>query len=145
MYNFIIVAALFIIGGIISVYMSLKSIKLRNRLQQNGTVTEGIVFDFVSENENLRGDMQNTPTPIIRFVTKNQQWITQPANNSFISNQLRQGDKVTVVYDDKEPEQFILKSTFNQVWLYYFLVIAGLCSIIGGSIYFFAELYSEVE
>jgi hypothetical protein len=75
------------------------------RLYQSGIEVDGVVFD-----QTMATSATNTERyPIVRFVTKNNQWITAQANVS-IPGFFKTGQKVTVVYDPRDPNNFMIKS-----------------------------------
>ena len=47
--------------------------KRKSKLKQIGETAEGVVFDL----DYVSGDGGNIPYPVIRFVTRNGEWITK--------------------------------------------------------------------
>ncbi|MDX1938368.1 MAG: DUF3592 domain-containing protein [Flavihumibacter sp.] len=138
----IIEPVLFFIGGLVSTCLGVKYQKAYKKIIQNGITAEGIVFEFAGSNETWIGEPAESPTPVIRFVTNKQQWITQEATISFYSSGLKQGDKVTVIYNENEPEQFIIKSFLTTAWVHYLFIIAGVIAMLASGIYILLKLFS---
>lgn len=103
----------------------------RDKLLRTGTVVEGIVFDFVSRSlSDSAGDY-----PVIRFVTIQQEWITQTYKISYPKIVLKRGQKVEVYYNPEKPSDFILKLKIDN-WLLGLLVIIALACFVWAAISF---------
>jgi hypothetical protein len=87
-------------------YFGLSLRRSNSKLLKTGKPSEGIVFDFVySDNSD-----SNVRYPIIRFVTSDQQWITEKYNFSGLPGSFKKGQKVNVLYNPDDPKEFIIKS-----------------------------------
>ncbi|WEK36250.1 MAG: hypothetical protein P0Y53_01950 [Candidatus Pseudobacter hemicellulosilyticus] len=73
----------------------------------------------------LVSDNSYVPTPVIRFVTDRQEWITGEASISFSSSRSKVGDKVQVVYSKDNPQKFMIKSRLTTTWPA-ILLVAGI-------------------
>jgi len=72
-------------------------------LKQVGESAEGVVFDINFKSENI--DSGNTSYPIIRFVTRNGEWVTEQSSSSSLF--VKKGKKVAVLYNPENPKEFI--------------------------------------
>ena len=72
-------------------------------MAQIGESAEGVVFDLVHKSEGV--DEGNTTYPIIRFVTRNGEWITE--QNSTSSLFVKKEKKVEVLYNPENPKEFV--------------------------------------
>ena len=112
----------FLLGGAISVFSFFKFREKRKRIIDNGIEVEGIIYEFdgISIND-------QTSYPLIRFVTKEGLWITEKGD--WTSTSLKEGVKVTVVYNSNDPKEFIYRTSYD--WsdiLTYLFLIAGVVS-----------------
>ena len=113
----------FLLGGAISVFSFFKFREKRKRIIDNGIEVEGIIYEFDGISINAQ-----TSYPLIRFVTKEGLWITEKGD--WTSTSLKEGVKVTVVYNSNDPKEFIYRISYD--WsdiLAYLLLIAGVASI----------------
>ena len=113
----------FLLGGAISVFSFFKFREKRKRIIDNGIEVEGIIYEFDGISINAQ-----TSYPLIRFVTKEGLWITEKGD--WTSTSLKEGVKVTVVYNSNDPKEFIYRTSYD--WsdiLTYVFLIAGVVSI----------------
>ncbi len=73
--------------------------------------------------------------PVIRFVTNKQEWITKTSNMSLPS--AKKGDKVTVIYDPENPQNFVVKTSYTNLFVAIF-TIGGILAILAGVYYLVA-------
>ncbi|MEO5594179.1 MAG: DUF3592 domain-containing protein [Chitinophagaceae bacterium] len=94
-----------VVLGIILIIAGVIQQKKKKQLLENGIEAEGEVLDIV-------GDKIKNPSgyPIIRFATKEMEWITEQYKVSIPFN--KKGQKVTVLYNADNPKQFIVKKIF---------------------------------
>ncbi len=89
-------------------------------LEQTGEVVEGIIFECeeVTFDSGNRSIHSNKPSATVRFVTKTKEWITEPITWDNISvsytGQFKEGQKVTIIYDPKNPKDFIVKQNVSR-------------------------------
>ena len=113
----------FLLGGAIAVFGFFKFRQKRKRIIDNGIEVEGIIYEFDGISINAQ-----TSYPLIRFVTKEGLWITEKGD--WTSTSLKEGVKVTVVYNSNDPKEFIYRTSYD--WsdiLTYVFLIAGVVSI----------------
>jgi len=105
-----------------------------NKVIQNGVEVEGIVFDFVAT---YSSDYSFIKFPVIRFVTTEAVWVTKKSDYSYPF--LKKGKKVTVIYSKEDPEEFIIKTSFDFSKLIYLILVIGIFVLLFGlrSAYFF--------
>lgn len=125
------IVTLLLIGAASLVAYS-RVIEKRKRAITNGIEVEGIIFDF-SEDNGVSTDINsiNAAMPLIRFVTKDGLWITE--KGEWTSTSLRQGDKVTVLYNADNPKEFIYKTSmdWSSVLIHLFLLGGLVCLALG--------------
>ncbi len=98
----------------------------------SGVSVEGIVFDFTS-------DMSNDSTgkyAVIRFVTHDQEWVTQSYNISYPYFILKRGQKVDVFYNPDKPTDFLLNLRVDK-WISLFILLISILCFIWAAISFF--------
>lgn len=105
---------LFIVLGIILLLFALLKKTKTTELKHTGEKAEGIVFDL-DRDSNSNRDLNFCRTVMnkvtVRFVTKNQEWITGEIKqdfSSFFTGQYKEGDKLDVYYDPQKPSDFIV-------------------------------------
>jgi len=122
-----------IICILIGVFLLILVLALRLRIkkiQNLGIETEGIVFGSEEPgNLNLRFSF-----PTIRFITTNEEWITETYNLSLPF--LTKGQKVRVIYNPKNPKEFIIKTKLNNL-TFYVLGLIGAVVISFGILFLF--------
>ena len=104
-------------------------------LSENGEKSEGIVFS----SEEAKNSKFNMRYPIIRFLTKKNEWITKAVDSGFILSNYKQGDKVNVIYDPNKPEDFMIESKW-QILISRSLLFAGIGSLLIG-LFLFHQWY----
>ena len=112
----------FLLGGAIAVFVFFKFREKRKRIIDNGIEVEGIIYEFDGISINDQASY-----PLIRFVTKEGLWITEKGD--WTSTSLKEGVKVTVVYNSNDPKEFIYRTSYD--WsdiLTYLFLIAGVVS-----------------
>ena len=113
--------------GIVLIILSLSFFHKLNSLKNTGRTTDGIVYEL--------SDAQNTSFnfsyPVIRFLTLKQEWITEPTKIGMFPGFYKKGQKVTVVYDEVNPKQFIIDSRINKAIVYIFLIAGCTLLLIG--------------
>ena len=107
------IIAFMVIGlGLIIVYY-FQSTRLK-KIIENGVEAEGIIFDFKQDQFNSDIDFRdNSKYPIIRFVTKENKWITGQSLIKISSSFFKEGQKVNVTYNSENPTEFILKTKIS--------------------------------
>jgi hypothetical protein len=103
----------------ISIYIRIKKIR------KSGIETEGIIFSSeMASDPNLRFGF-----PVVRFLTKENEWITETYNISL--SFYKKGQKITIIYLPDKPTEFIIKTKFNYL-IIYLLGIAGVFVLLFG-------------
>ncbi|HWB26027.1 MAG TPA: DUF3592 domain-containing protein [Chitinophagaceae bacterium] len=116
-----------VIGAAIIIAAYIRS-RRYDRLLKTGKEAEGVVFDF-ENSRNADGDISSYP--VVRFVTDKRQWITKTADVSI--SYLKQGDKLSVIYNPLNPGDFTIKSTTVAIFPV-ILAITGALLLVGGAI-----------
>ena len=91
----IILGLALIIGG----YTLLRKL---DKMKQNGELVEGIIFSF----DGSSSYSGNDSGPVIRFVTKEGVWVTKEYSEGISHSFMKSGQKVRVIYDPDNPENF---------------------------------------
>ena len=73
----------------------------KKKLLRDGIETEGEIFDVVGGNKNATGN------PVIKFITKEQVWVTEKYKINVALD--KKGRKVKLKYDADNPKRFIVK------------------------------------
>jgi hypothetical protein len=117
-----------LIGGITVIIFIISKFKKEQHLLGKGEKAEGIVFYF-SDKTQTTGELEEPPAPypIIRFVTKNGEWITE--EYSVAHSFMKQGDKVKITYDPSNPRNFYVYTNHIDTILYTIGIIAGIIAI----------------
>ena len=104
---------IFIIAGLILIFLSVFKKSNNESLKTTGEKAEGIIFKL-DRNPTGSGEYSNVQDQVtIRFVTKDQRWITEPINQYFAvfyTKQYKEGQKVNVYYDPQDPLRFYIDS-----------------------------------
>jgi len=116
--------------GLFFIIFGYRRLKKARRVIQDGISVEGIVFDFASSS-----DIVNTSDydvyPIIRFVTKEGSWITRTYDIAISQDQIKRGQKMRIVYNPKNPEDFVIDSGIFY-WINYVFLVSGFLPLIFG-------------
>lgn len=109
---------IFLIIGAVTFIFCFYLNQKRNKLLTTGIRVDGIVYGFTSRS----GDDSSANYPVIRFLTKRNEWITGTYKVSYPRFILKQGQKVEVFYNPDNPSDFILNLKADR-WL--LLISAG--------------------
>lgn len=93
-----------------------------NGILKKGISTEGIIFS-IDQSGTSSGIQLSYPT--VRFLTINNEWVTETSNVGLFPGYYKSGEKVTVVYKPENPKKFIIKSNQNKV-MPAIVIIAGI-------------------
>ncbi|HKB43295.1 MAG TPA: DUF3592 domain-containing protein [Chitinophagaceae bacterium] len=113
-------------SGIVLIILAMTLLAKRNKIIQNGVEVEGVIFDFETSDTNNN----YLKYPIIRFVTKEGSWITKTADYSLPF--LKRGQKVIVIYNKDNHEEFIFKTSIDVSKLAYLFLILGIIILLIG-------------
>lgn len=121
------------VGGIITTYIGWAKLNQAGEKSDDMEEEEGIVFDI--ERTLMRGSTDNNMSKsdklIIRFVTKDMQWITEKLEDGYIPGTFKKGEKLKIRYNKNNPTDFIIIS--SKLNAYYIVTLAlGMCMLIGG-------------
>jgi len=122
---------IFLVVGAAAVFAFFKFQEKKKRLIENGIEVTGIVFEYsdnASTGYSSPGSIE-TNYPTIRFVTKEGLWITEQADYSPSGFFLKQGQKITVIYNADNPKEFIYKRSIDLSKIGYLLLIIGIIAI----------------
>src|SRR5450432_938893 len=93
----------------------------KNKLKETGIAVDGIVFEQGSGSTALSftdtGNQVNERV-VIRFVTKDLQWITAPIKQdftTFYTSQYKDGETVKVFYNPLNPSDFIVDTRQSEL------------------------------
>ena len=114
----LILGPCFILGG----YYYVRKIE---RVVKNGIKTEGVIFDIVQDSKFGGSDTDNE-TPVVRFVTEKQEWITAKSTLGIKGiYTFNVGSKIEIIYNPDNPREFILANEKNFPWAPYIVLIIG--------------------
>ena len=123
---FLIIIALILIG------VFLRQSSFYDKINKNGIEVEGIVFSVDRRMVNSFINNFNASyyyEITVRFLTKENVWVTQKNNSSWIvsyMDQYKEGEKVKVKYDPQDPSNFIVGQKAVAVFGLYTVLIVGL-------------------
>jgi hypothetical protein len=103
---------IFLIIGIVSFSYSIFKKSKKQLLKTTGEKVEGIVFKLDKSSGSFNNNYSNVKDVVtVRFVTKDQKWITETVKQDFAifyTMQYKEGQKVDVYYDLKDPLNFYI-------------------------------------
>jgi hypothetical protein len=123
--NNLLIAIFSIIPLIVGVHLWQKGISLI----RNGIKAEGIVFK-----NNFKGSINNKTGlyfPVVRFLTEKQEWITKELDIGQVPA-LEEGKKIRLIYNQENPEEVEINSTFRLEILPRIFVAIGVLMLILG-------------
>lgn len=116
-----------LVFGIIFILAGSKLVEKRKNIIQNGIEVEGVIFEFDDSTPPISIDSyDNAKYPIIRFVTKKGEWITEKSEYEVSSFLFKEGQKVKVIYNPENPKDFIFKTKVDFSKFAYLFLIAGI-------------------
>ena len=104
------IAIAFVIGGFL-LFFGIKKISSWRKLKEFGVKAEGVVFRLEQSN-NAR---DQTYYPVIRFLTAEKEWITKRYDGATTSGKYKEGDKVNILYNNDDAENFIIDDKINML------------------------------
>lgn len=113
--------------GMALIIFAINIIYKQREIKKSGISTDGIVFDLLNDPTSSF----NSRYPVIRFLTTNQQWITESSNIGLFPGLLKKGQKVKVIYREENPKDFIVESKFSTLILASFFLIGFSLSVTG--------------
>ena len=132
--------------GVMLVVFGLSKRTQRHELLKKGIKTEGVVFRMEKKNDNpliVSKDPNGFKSasvfyyPVIRYVTREKEWITQAYDVSVSSfGQYNEGDEVVVFYDPSDNNKFIIDDTSTKL-MGPILIIIGIACMLGTIVYYF--------
>ena len=81
-------------------------------IKRRGIKAEAVIVELVEKV--TKGDIHNnfvdttTYYPVIRYTTNHWEYITKQHDVSFKPGVFKVGDKITIIYDSKKPERFVI-------------------------------------
>lgn len=114
--------------AVVSILLFLKLSEKKKQLIANGIETDGIIYGFDSS------EIYDSSAsyPVIRFLTREKVWITEKADIALPRFFLKEGQKVTVIYNAENPKEFIYKTSFDFTKLSYVFLVAGIICLAAG-------------
>jgi hypothetical protein len=93
------------------------------KINKNGINAEGIIFDL-HQSIDIENNYATSVYPIVRFLTKNKEWITKPTNIGVFPGIYKQGKAVQIVYQENNPNNFYIKDRITQIIPFLMLMVA---------------------
>jgi uncharacterized protein DUF3592 len=123
---------LIIIGILFLIFPFLPPIRLMGLLKR-GERCEGFIHRLDYKNPN-DPESQAKDKITVRFTTKNQELITTDLNTNFILffGLLKEGEKVPVIYNPENPEQFNLEKLPTDILIKATCILIGLICVVFG-------------
>ncbi|MEO6916893.1 MAG: DUF3592 domain-containing protein [Chitinophagaceae bacterium] len=119
-----------IVPMLIGIFLNTFAIRLIMRyktLAASGITTDGVIY----------GPAESGKSVMVRFQTSDGNWITEPDTNRITGSFLKVNDKVTVIYNLSNPQDFMIKTKYTNVLLAGFalagtgLIVLGLSGVGG--------------
>lgn len=103
------------------------------KLNEIGETVEGFVFETSDDIIiNTSSDSSNTKAPIIRFITKKEEWVTEKSDIGFSYGMLKPGKKVVVKYNPENPKEFMMEKPFSSFFILKIFLVIGLVFVCAG-------------
>ncbi|HTN37357.1 MAG TPA: DUF3592 domain-containing protein [Arachidicoccus sp.] len=115
------------------IVFAIKSLIEFNKIKSNGIKTDGIIFDTVNSID-VANNYARSNHPIVRFLTKENQWITQKSKIGVFPGIYKTGKKVQIIYQEEDPNKFFINDYITQAvpWI---MIAAAIILIIISIIY----------
>jgi len=124
--------------GIIFLIIGFFKRRQRKYFFQKGIKTEGVVLRIEKRHDGLQND-DVLYYPVVRYVTKEKDWITEKYSIGLYSFAYKEGDKVSVFYQPDEPIKFIIDDTSTSL-IGPLLIIMGIGVILCVIVYYFMQI-----
>lgn len=116
-----------IIISFLVILIALKQLSNVRKISNHGTEVKGIVFNV----EQLVGTYNNISYPIVRFLTKENDWVVKSSRIGLIPGIYKKGKEVSVIYQNDNPNNFFIKDKLIYLIPISMLIIASLLTIFG--------------
>jgi hypothetical protein len=126
--------------GIILVVIGFNQKNKISKILNVGISVEGVVMR-TERDPSPRSSMYY---PVVRFVTADKEWITKQYDVGGQLNAYKEGDKLTVVYDPKDPENFIIDNTRSKILGPLFIAI-GVVAVLLALLMALLLLYPQIK
>jgi Protein of unknown function (DUF3592) len=127
--------------GIIFIIIGYSQRKKISELIKIGKSAEGVVMRVVYDPD---PNFSANYYPVIRFVTADKEWITKQHDVGGELNAYNEGDKLTIIYDPKNPENFIIDDTRSKLIVPLFIVI-GFLAVVFALLMAVLLLYPQIK
>jgi uncharacterized protein DUF3592 len=116
-----------ILVGVILIMLSLYFTFQFRIIKKKGVQVDGIIFDLEPSSS---GSIRTT-YPVVRFLTKEQEWITLTSKIGVVPGVYKKGAKVSIIYEPENPQNFLINSKFTTTVPSIILLIGILVVAIG--------------
>ena len=112
---------IFLLIGLVSILLALFRKSDKATLKITGEKAEGIIYALGQNSDSYSSINRNSNVNdkvTIRFLTKDQQWITGDLKQdfaAFFTNQYKEGQAVEVYYDPKQPSNFFVDTKQSEL------------------------------
>lgn len=132
-----LIAIVLVLSPLVGLVIMYKQRQEMQPFLKSGKKAEGVVFE---RKESGRFSDHQGYEPVIRFVTEDKTWITGTALFTITSSFIKQGQKINVLYDPKDPQRFMV----DIPWIPWVMkaIFAGLLLVLGYGIFRFVEALS---
>jgi hypothetical protein len=121
-YKDLIVSVLFIIIGITTLISAYFNKKKANRLKKNGLTTKGEVVGIGLYSDSDNDDFYY---PVVKFKTIDGLFI-KDKSKTFFRDRLDIGQIVEIVYDNENPNNFVINGNFEEEQSYAITIVVGI-------------------
>ncbi len=119
-----------LIAGLVFINFGYRQVRKHRRVMRNGVTVEGTIQSLESS-RNVVSTSDDDVYPIVRFNTRQGLLITKRYHITVSSFEFRNGEKVQIIYNPDDPEDFIIDSTF--IAIYYMFLIGGIIPFVIGA------------
>jgi hypothetical protein len=94
-----------IIIGVILIFLAIKILNNFKSISKEGVNVKGIVFEF----EQIASTGTSVSYPIVRFLTLQNEWITQKSTAGVVPGFYKKGEELNIIYQKDNPNKFYVK------------------------------------
>ena len=118
--------SLMILGGIL-LLLAIRILNNFKSISKEGIAVEGIIFGLEQSISTGTG----VSYPIVRFLTQENEWITQKSTIGVIPGFYKKGEKINILYRKNNPNNFYIKDKKTSIVPFIMIAVALILIILG--------------